>query len=144
MSIIRVCNSEINAQTVHHYRFYVLLFFFGEKAITHVSIFPGSSMWVSYQSAVFSQAYRRIVFSVAVLKVADILSRASRGTAISLFLPPSFSLSGLSFSMSEGGEGEESARLLNYELLAFQFLQSARLKGRERARARKYVLKKLF
>lgn len=46
--------------------------------------------------------------------------------------------------MSERGEGEESARLLNYELLAFQFLQSARLKGRERARARKYVLKKLF
>jgi len=44
-------------------------------------------MWVSYQSAVFSQAYGRIVFSVAVLKVADILSRAPRGTAISLFLP---------------------------------------------------------
>jgi hypothetical protein len=44
-------------------------------------------MWVSYQSAVFSQAYGRIVFSVAVLKVADILSRAPHGTTISLFLP---------------------------------------------------------
>lgn len=92
MSIIHVYNSEINAQAAHHYRSYVLLFFFGEKAITHVSIFLGSSMWVSYQSAVFSQAYRGIVFSVAVLKVADILSRAPRGTAISLFLPRPLSL----------------------------------------------------
>jgi len=69
----------------------------------------------------------------------------------------SFFLPALSFSMNErgrasggrGGERErereretERALLLNYELLAFQFLQSARLKGRERAR--KYVLGKLF
>lgn len=63
----------------------------------------------------------------------------------------------LSFSMSERGKGKEEMdrqidrekgmgreQLLNYELLAFQFLQSARLEGREHAQvcSRKALLGK--
>lgn len=82
----------------------------------------------------------RIVFSVAVLKVADILSRAPRGTAISRSPSSSFSLSSLSFSMSERGK-EKSAVI---ELRTLSFPVSCRVRALRDANARKYVLQRLL
>jgi len=66
------------ASSVSVYVISITLFssFSTKKPLPRMYPFSRVSMWVSYQSAVFSQAYGRIVFSVAVLKVADILSRA--------------------------------------------------------------------
>lgn len=101
--------------------------------------FSRVSMWVSYQSAVFSQAYGRIVFSVAVLKVADILSRAPPWDSHLASPRPLFLPIRSIFLYERTWWEEKRARLLNYELLAFQFLQSARLKGRGRAHSRAQV-----
>lgn len=135
---------KMNAQVVYPYIIHstsITLFssFSTKSPLPGMYPFSRVSMWVSYQSAVFSQAYGRIVFSVAVLKVADILSRAPPWDS---HLAPRRPLSPYPVYLSlwaklEGGE--KRARLLNYELLAFQFLQSARLKGRGRARSRAQV-----
>lgn len=68
----------MNAQVIPLYYTNITLLssFSTKKLLPGMYPFSRVSMWVSYQSAVFSQAYGRIVFSVAVLKVADILSRA--------------------------------------------------------------------